>query len=96
MTVPSRALTASVLKREIIMLQRVASNRGVRPLPRWLVDEYSGKMDVVAVRLWRAGISKQIFLRVRKSEIGIDSMWGRPSRWHGATPSNPRSAKEPR
>lgn len=52
-----------------IMLQMIASNRGVGALPRWLVEEYAGKMDVAAVRLGPAGIAKQIFLGVRTSEI---------------------------
>lgn len=52
-----------------IMLQMIASNRGVGALPRWLVEEYASKMDVAAVRLGPAGIAKQIFLGVRTSEI---------------------------
>lgn len=55
-----------------IMLQMVASNRGVGALPRWLVEEYAGKMDVVAIRLGRTGIAKQIFLGARKSDVEID------------------------
>ena len=43
-------------------------------LPRWLVDEYAVKMDVVPVRLWVRGIAKQIFLGVRESETAIDYM----------------------
>ncbi|RYH65491.1 MAG: LysR family transcriptional regulator, partial [Alcaligenaceae bacterium] len=34
-----------------IMLQMVASDRGVAALPRWLVEEYAQKMDIVAVRV---------------------------------------------
>lgn len=52
-----------------IMLQMVASNRGVGALPRWLVEEYAGRMDIVAVRLGRAGIAKQIFLGARASDL---------------------------
>lgn len=55
-----------------IMLQMVASNRGVGALPRWLVEEYAGKMDVVAIRLGPTGIAKQIFLGARKSDVEID------------------------
>ena len=55
-----------------IMLQMVASGRGVAALPRWLVTEYQGKMQVVPVRLGRNGIAKQIFLGVRVTDIGID------------------------
>lgn len=55
-----------------IMLQMVASGRGVAALPRWLVQEYAGKMDVVPVRLGRHGIAKQIFLGARESDVDID------------------------
>ena len=55
-----------------IMLQMVASGRGVAALPRWLVHEYSGKMDVVPVKLGRHGIAKQIFLGARDADFDID------------------------
>ena len=55
-----------------IMLQMVASGRGVAALPRWLVDEYKVKVDVTALRLGATGISKQIFLGVREADGGID------------------------
>lgn len=55
-----------------IMLQMVASGRGVAALPRWLVQEYSGTMDVVPVRLGPNGIAKQIFLGTREVDISID------------------------
>ncbi|MGA7813174.1 LysR family transcriptional regulator [Caballeronia sp.] len=55
-----------------IMLQMVASGRGVAALPRWLVEEYADKMNVVPVRLGRKGIAKQIFLGVREAETDID------------------------
>lgn len=55
-----------------IMLQMVASGRGVAALPRWLVEEYATKMDVAPVRLGERGIAKQIFLGVREAEAGID------------------------
>lgn len=55
-----------------IMLQMVASGRGVAALPRWLVQEYAGKIDVVPVRLGRGGIAKQIFLGAREADVGID------------------------
>ncbi|HEX7688049.1 MAG TPA: LysR family transcriptional regulator [Burkholderiaceae bacterium] len=55
-----------------IMLQMVASGRGVAALPRWLVDEYAAKMDVVPVRLGRHGIAKQIFLGAREADFEID------------------------
>lgn len=61
-----------VIETTDIMLQMVASGRGVAALPRWLVQEYRGKMDVVPVRLGPNGIDKQIFLGAREVDIGID------------------------
>jgi LysR family transcriptional regulator for metE and metH len=55
-----------------IMLQMVASGRGVAALPLWLVQEYAGKMDVAPVRLGRQGIAKQIFLGAREADVEID------------------------
>lgn len=59
-----------------IMLQMVASGRGVAALPRWLVEEYADKLDVTAVRLGRQGVHKQIFLGIRKREADIDYLSG--------------------
>lgn len=55
-----------------IMLQMVASDRGVAALPRWLVEEYASKLDVVPVQLGKLGIHKQIFLGIREADIEID------------------------
>ena len=55
-----------------IMLQMVASDRGVAALPRWLAQEYAGKMPVVPVRLGRHGIAKQIFLGAREADVDVD------------------------
>ena len=55
-----------------IMLQMVASDRGVAALPRWLVQEYAAKMDVVPVKLGAQGVAKQIYLGARDSELHID------------------------
>lgn len=55
-----------------IMVQMVASGRGVAALPRWLVEEYAEKMKVVAVRLGPRGIAKQIHLGVREADTDID------------------------
>ncbi|HYP82782.1 LysR family transcriptional regulator [Variovorax sp.] len=55
-----------------IMLQMVASGRGVAALPRWLVQEYADKHDVVPVRLGARGIAKQIFLGAREADTDID------------------------
>jgi LysR family transcriptional regulator, regulator for metE and metH len=55
-----------------IMLQMVESGRGVAALPRWLVEEYAGKMNLVPVRLGREGIAKHIFLGAREADTEID------------------------
>lgn len=55
-----------------IMLQMVASGRGVAALPRWLVEEYQHRFDVVPVRLGKQGIAKQIYLGIREADIQID------------------------
>jgi len=55
-----------------IMLQMVASGRGVAALPRWLVEEQSAKFDVVPVKLGRQGVAKQIFLGFREADAEID------------------------
>jgi len=55
-----------------ILLQMVASGRGVSALPRWLVHEYAQRMDIVPVRLGPRGVAKQIYLGAREAEVGID------------------------
>lgn len=55
-----------------ILLQMVASGRGVTALPRWLVDEYRDRLPVVPVRLGRHGIQKQIFLGTREADADTD------------------------
>ena len=55
-----------------IMLQMVASGRGVAALPRWLVLEYAHKVDVVPVKLGRQGIAKQIHLGAREGDLDTD------------------------
>jgi len=55
-----------------IMMQMVASGRGVAAMPRWLVEEYATRMDVVPVRLGENGIPKQIYLGAREADTGID------------------------
>jgi LysR family transcriptional regulator for metE and metH len=55
-----------------IMLQMVASGRGVAALPRWLALEYAQKMDVAPVRLGAKGIAKQIHLGLREADGETD------------------------
>jgi len=55
-----------------IMMQMVASGRGVAALPRWLVEEYASKLDVVPLRLGKQGIHKNIYLGIREADMNID------------------------
>lgn len=55
-----------------IMMQMVASGRGVAAMPRWLVEEYATKMPVVPVRLGPNGIPKQIYLGAREADVNVD------------------------
>jgi len=55
-----------------IMLQMVASGRGVAALPGWLVSEYADKLALSTVRLGAHGIAKQIFVGMRESDRDID------------------------
>ncbi|MEO6293010.1 MAG: LysR family transcriptional regulator [Burkholderiaceae bacterium] len=57
-----------------IMLQMVASGRGVAALPRWLVESYAAEMSLVPVRLGKQGIAKQIFLGAREADTQVDYM----------------------
>lgn len=59
-----------------IMMQLVASGRGVAALPRWLVQEYSSQLDIVAVRLGTNAIFKQIFLGIRAADLEVDYITG--------------------
>lgn len=61
-----------VIETTEIMLQMVASGRGVAALPRWLVESYTNEMEVVPVRLGQQGIAKQIFLGARETDINVD------------------------
>ena len=78
-----------VIETTDIMLQMVASGRGVAALPRWLVEEYADKVAVNAVRLGKQGIAKQIFLGVRETDTTIDYLsafveLARGSDWNAA------------
>lgn len=54
-----------------ILLQTVASGRGVTALPRWLLKEMAPQLDLVPVRLGPRGIAKQIFLGVREADADL-------------------------
>lgn len=53
-----------------IMLQMVASGRGVAALPRWLAQEFTDKLGIVPLRLGPKGIPKKIYLGIRKADLG--------------------------
>jgi LysR family transcriptional regulator, regulator for metE and metH len=55
-----------------IMMQLVASGRGVAALPRWLVQEYSSQLSIVALPLGKSGIFKQIYVGAREADAAID------------------------
>ena len=55
-----------------IMLQMVACERGVAALPGWLVAEYQESIPVVAVKLGKRGVNKQIFLGIRTADRHTD------------------------
>lgn len=55
-----------------IMLQMIASGRGVGALPRWLVEEQSARFEVAPVQLGPNGIAKQIYLGYREADAEID------------------------
>jgi LysR family transcriptional regulator, regulator for metE and metH len=55
-----------------IMLQMVASGRGVAALPRWLVEESQNRFEVLPVKLGKQGIAKQIYLGIRETDSQID------------------------
>ncbi|WP_041603535.1 LysR family transcriptional regulator [Thioflavicoccus mobilis] len=55
-----------------IMLQMVASGRGVAALPRWLVEEHASKLELSMVRLGERGMAKQIFVGIREREADTD------------------------
>ncbi|OIQ97857.1 HTH-type transcriptional regulator GltC [mine drainage metagenome] len=51
-----------------IMLQMVASGRGVTALPRWLIEEQVDRFAVVPVQLGPKGVAKQIFVGYREAD----------------------------
>ncbi len=59
-----------------VMLQMVAAGRGVAALPRWLVEEYSARFQLSAVRLGARGIHKHLFVGVRRSSLRVDYVKG--------------------
>ena len=55
-----------------IMLQMVASDRGVAALPKWLVTNYAPHLQLHTLRLGAKGIQKHIYLGIREADGTID------------------------
>ena len=55
-----------------IMLQMVASGRGVAALPKWLVTEYAPQLQLHTLRLGPKGIQKHIHLGAREADWDLD------------------------
>ena len=55
-----------------IMLQMVASGRGVTALQKWLVTDYAPQLQLRTLRLGPAGIQKHIYLGARAADIDTD------------------------
>ena len=55
-----------------IMLQMVASKRGVSALPAWLVNQHANTLPIKAIKLGKKGIFKQIFIGYREKDSNID------------------------
>ena len=55
-----------------IMLQMVASGRGVTALPKWLVTDYAPQLQLRTLRLGASGIQKHIYLGAREAEYDTD------------------------
>jgi LysR family transcriptional regulator for metE and metH len=55
-----------------IMLQMVASGRGVTALPKWLVTDYAPQLRLHTLRLGQNGIQKHIHLGAREADWDTD------------------------
>src|SRR5450830_312094 len=55
-----------------IMLQMVASGRGVTALPKWLVTDYAPQLQLRTLRLGPNGIAKHIYLGTREMDNATD------------------------
>jgi LysR family transcriptional regulator for metE and metH len=61
-----------VLESTDLILQMVASRRGVAALPRWLVEENMSRLAIQPVRLGRRGVPKQIHLGMRAGDVNVE------------------------
>jgi len=55
-----------------MMIQMVASGRGVAALPRWLVEDHSNKYPIYPVKLGKKGLAKKIYLGIREADREVD------------------------
>lgn len=55
-----------------IMLQMVASGRGVTALPKWLVTDYAPHLQLRTLRIGKTGIQKHIYLGAREVDYETD------------------------
>ncbi len=55
-----------------VMLQLVASGRGVCTLPDWLLAKYQHDYKLHGIRLGESGVKKQLHLVLRKQDITLD------------------------
>lgn len=71
---PARAMPRQhkTIETTDIMLQMVASGRGVTALPKWLVTDYAPHLKLRTLRLGADGIQKHIYLGRRETDLGID------------------------
>jgi len=61
-----------VIETTDIMLQMVASKRGVSALPAWLVQQHSKTLPIKAIKLGKKGIDKKIYIGLREKDIEIE------------------------
>jgi LysR family transcriptional regulator for metE and metH len=52
-----------------IMLEMVASKRGVTAMPSWLIEDYKEKIPLHSLPLGKKGIFKSLYLGIRRGEI---------------------------
>lgn len=79
-----------------IMLQMVASSRGLAALPRWQAQEDAAKMDVVAVPLGPQGIPRPIHLGSGEAGLQTDYLQDlvEPTRYSSAQAASTTEANQ--
>lgn len=76
--IPARCLPGrqKTIETTDIMLQMVASGRGVTALPRWLINEYEKKLPLQAIRIGPEGIWNEIHIGIREQDTEVDYIRG--------------------